>query len=111
MLVSSVIRRIIAEYGNASLVLVLPYMRADYRDNMKEYHEYYSEIEICEKSSTAYFKLAIQIRNRNMADRSDLIICYIQRENGGAYQTVQYAKKQHRKIINLSENFNKSYKK
>ena len=37
-----------------------------------------------------------------MVDRADLIVCCIDREYGGAYQTIQYAQKQNKKIINLA---------
>ena len=49
IIAASVIRRIIKEldYGNASLTLVLPYMKAEYRDNEKEYLTYYDKVEIC----------------------------------------------------------------
>lgn len=79
MLASSAIRRAIKKYsfGNTSFILVLPYLRAEYRDNEQNYLDYYDEVEICEKSSSAHFKSAIQIRNRNMIDRSDLVVCYI----------------------------------
>ena len=105
LLASSVIRRIIVKYGsgNASLILVLPYMRADYRDNTANFLNYYDEVEIYKESSTAYFKSAIQVRNRSMVDRSDLVVCCIQHKSGGAYKTIQYAEKQNRKIINLAE--------
>ena len=48
IIAASVIRRIIKEldYGNASLTLVLPYMKAEYRDNAQEYLTYYDEVEI-----------------------------------------------------------------
>ena len=58
---------------------------------------------ICEESARAHFKGAMQFRNRHMVDRADLIVCYIEHNEGGAYQTVQYAKKQDKKIINLAE--------
>lgn len=57
---------------------------------------------MCEKSSMAHFKAAIQIRNREMLDYADLIICYIERDSGGVYQTIQYAKRQKKRIINLA---------
>lgn len=72
------------------------------RKNEDNFYEYYDEIEICEESSRAHFKSAIQIRNRYMVDRADLVICYIDHENGGAYQTVKYAEKQGKKIINIA---------
>lgn len=88
---------------NNFLVLVLPYMTAEYRNNEKSFEKYYNEIEICQASDTAHFKAAVQIRNREMVDRADLIVCYVAEELGGAYQTIQYAKKQKKKIINLAD--------
>ena len=38
-----------------------------------------------------------------MVDRDDLIICYIEHEKGGAWQTVQYAIKQGKTVINLAQ--------
>lgn len=39
--------------------------------------------------------------NRNIVDRSDLVICCIQYESGGAYRTIQYAEKQGKRIVNI----------
>lgn len=93
---------------NSSLTLVLPYPTAEFENNEDSFYNYYDEIEICEESAVAHFKEAMQIRNRNMVDRADLIICYIERNEGGAYQTVQYAKKQNKTIINLHELLNET---
>ena len=108
LLSASVIRRVAKayDYGNSSLVLVLPYLKADYRDNEQNFREYYNEIEICSKSASSHFKAAIQIRNRYMVDRSDLVVCCIQRKSGGAYKTLMYAEKQGRKIINAAKEIN-----
>lgn len=38
-----------------------------------------------------------------MVDRSDLLVCYIEHNSGGAFQTVQYAKKKNKEIVNLSD--------
>lgn len=105
-IVSSVIRRTAKKcaFGNTALVLVLPCMRAEYRDNEQSFHDYYDEVEVCTESSTAHFKAAIQIRNRSMIDRSDLVVCCIERKSGGAYKTIQYAKKNNKKILNVAEN-------
>lgn len=88
-------------YGNTSLVLVLPYERAEYRDNRESFEQYYDEVEICEKSSKVHPKAAIFERNKSMVDRSDLVICAIEHNGGGAYKAVSYAEKQDKKIINL----------
>ena len=102
--VSSAVRRAKRHYrdDNNFLVLVLPYQKAEYLNNAEYFEEYYDEIEICQASAKAHFKGAIQIRNREMVDRADLIVCCIDHEYGGAYQTIQYAQKQNKKIINLA---------
>ena len=103
ILAASVVKRVKKQmdYGNCSLIWVLPYMKAEFRDNEKNYLEYYDDVEVCEQSAKAHFKSAMQIRNRAMVDRSDLVICCIQHKSGGAYKTVQYATKQNKNIFNL----------
>ena len=102
---SSAVLRVRKRYrdDNSSLILVLPYPKADYLNNVEYYEEYYSEIEISHAASVAHPKAAIQIRNREMVDRADLILCAIDREKGGAWQTVQYAIRQGKTVINLAE--------
>jgi len=103
--VSSSIRYVKREYraDNSAHVLVLPYMTAEYRRNKKYFEKYYDEIMVFEDSCTAHYKAAIQTRNRGMVDRADLVICYVEAESGGAYQTMCYAEKSGKKIINLAE--------
>ena len=105
LLTASAIKRAVRQYGygNTSLILVLPYITAEYRDNELSYLNYYDEVEVCSESSDAHYKSAIQVRNRCMVDRSNLIVCCIQRKIGGAYKTVQYALKQGKQVRNLSD--------
>ena len=105
LLAASAIRRAVNQYGygNTSIILVLPYMKAEYRDNEKEYLNYYDEVEVCAESAEAHPKSAIQVRNRGIVDRSDLVICCIQHKSGGAYWAVRYAEKQGKKIVNLAD--------
>ena len=104
-LVSSAIRRAVDAYGcgNTSHILVLPYERAEYRDNRESYKTYYDEVEICSESANAHPKAAIFERNKQMIMRADLIICAIEHGSGGAYAVVKYAEKQGKSIINLCE--------
>ncbi len=101
--VSSAVRRVQKNYrdDNSSLCLVLPYSTAEYLNNQNYFERYYGEIEILD--TKAHPKAAIGARNRQMADRADMIICYIKNKNGGAYQSVRYAAEQNKKIINLAE--------
>ena len=104
-LVSSTIKRVKREFrdDNCTQILVLPYNSAEFQNNEESFAKYYDEIEICPESHAAHFKAAIQTRNRAMIDRSDLIICYIGHNSGGAYQSVQYALKQGKEVINLAD--------
>lgn len=101
-LCSSCVRRAIADYatGNASLILVLPYERADYRNNKESFEQYYDEVQICYEASQAHPKGAIFERNRQMIDCSDLIICAVD-HSGGAAMAAKYAVQQGKKVINL----------
>ena len=103
-LVSSVVRRCKREYrsDNSAHVLVLPYVTAEFRDNEDSFREYYDEIEICETAAGGHFKGAHQKRNREMVDRSHLVVCCIQHESGGAWQTIKYAQKQSIPYININ---------
>ena len=104
-IVSSTVIRMKKRSGdnNCALVWVMPYINAEYENNNESFDNYYDEIEICEESSCAHFKWAIQTRNRHMVDRASLLICFVDHESGGAYQTLKYAKKQRKSIINLAE--------
>ena len=81
---------------------VLPYVTADFRDHEDDYRAYYDEIEIC-NSSGRHYKAAFQARNRNMVDRSDLVVFFVERHEGGAYQTMRYAMQQDKQYINLAD--------
>ena len=65
-------------YGNVSHILVLPYERADYRDNKENYEQYYDEVQICAESSGVHYKAAILERNKSMVRASGqniVVIC------------------------------------
>ena len=100
ILAASVIHRCKRHYrcDNSSLVLVLPYMKADFRDNEESYREYFDEVEVF---SGTHYKSAFQQRNRVMICRSDLAIFAVNKTEGGAYSTTKYAAAQRIEIINL----------
>ena len=101
--VSSAVLRVRKNYrdDNSSLVLMLPYATAEYLNNEEYFHRFYTDVEISYKASRAYPKSAIQIRNREMVDRANLVICYIEENRGGALKTVQYAIRKGKDIIKL----------
>lgn len=93
LLAASVIHRCKRTFrsDNSSLVWVMPYPTAEYRDNESAFRAYYDEIEICSEASGKHFKNAFQLRNRSMIDRSDLAVFYVQRKSSGAWKTLEYA--------------------
>ena len=48
-------------------------------------------------------KFAIAKRNEWMMENADLVIAYVNRNYGGAYQSLQIAKRRKKKIINIGE--------
>lgn len=102
ILATSVIKRCRRSIGgdNSTMTLVLPYTTAELRNDEKSLLDYYGEIEVCEAAAASHYKKSLQIRNRAMVDRSDLVIFCVAK-SGGAYQTLQYAAKQGVNYINL----------
>ena len=71
-------------------------------NNMENFETYYDEIEICGSAASSHPKGAFQIRNRQMVKRSNLVVFYVDHTGGGAYQTMRYAQKEKKNILNLA---------
>ena len=82
---------------NCDLTLVLPYTVA----NIEYYEKYYDSIIIPEILCYAHPKTAITLKNQWMIERSDLVILNVERNCGGAYSALKYAKKLNKPILNL----------
>lgn len=87
---------------NNSLIWIMPYLTAKYRNNEEAFNNYYDEIEVGSSLATGHYKSAFRIRNRNMVDRSDFVVFCVNHSFGGAYQTMCYAQKQGKQMINLT---------
>lgn len=101
---SSAIRRAQESLGtnNSAHILVLPYMTAEYRENEATFHAFYDEVEIYSAEKT-HFKSAITKRNRHMAERADIVLCYVKEKEGGAADAVKYAYSIGKTVINFAE--------
>ena len=80
-----------------SLTLVLPYPVK----NMEYYEKYYDDIIIYEADEKTHPKRAITERNCWMINQSDLVIAYVEKQDGGAYQAVKYAQSQFKELVML----------
>lgn len=98
---ATVVKRVQKAIGkeNSAFICVLPYAERD----MEYYEKYYDAVIIPECVRKTHPKGAITKRNRWMVEQADLFICYVEREKGGAYAALQYAKKLEKKIRNLAE--------
>ena len=85
------------------LYLVEPYMSVQLNRNKEYYAELYDDIIIPIELMGAHPKAAIIKRNRLMVDWSDILIAFVYRDFGGALQTLCYAQRKHKRIINLGE--------
>ena len=75
----------------------MPYEKAEYTNNAEDFEKYYDYVEVCAESKKAHPKQAIQVRNRYMVDKSDLVVFWVEHKKGGAYQTMKYTKNMKRK--------------
>ncbi len=101
---SSVLRiRRKIRHDNSALILVLPYSNSEYLNNKDNFNNYYTDIEFSQKALKTHPKAAIQMRNCDMVDRADLIIFYVEHKSGGAWQTMQYALRKGKMVLNLAE--------
>lgn len=89
--------------SNSEMNWVQAYPSAVYAHNTDSFDDYYSNVELCAEAADAHPKAAIQIRNRHMVDRSDLVVFYVERQQGGAFQAMRYAVKVGKEIVNLAE--------
>lgn len=104
LLAASAVRRCREKRGGetCTLNLILPYFSREYRDNEEEFNRYYDSVELYKKANDIHFKNAIGIRNRAMVDRSDMVICCVSTNSGGAYTAVRYAEGKRLPVINLA---------
>lgn len=86
-------------HPNVSLVYVTPYFCDPH---LKEKAQAYDSI-LYPPLENVPPKFAISHRNKYMVENSDLVIAFISRKHGGAYQTYAHAQKKGRTIVNLAE--------
>ena len=89
---------------NVQLYLIEPYLHAGLNQDKDYYEKYYDGIIIPQELVGVHPKAAIQKRNRWMVDQAELMIAFVYRDYGGAFETLKYAKRKSAvRIINLAE--------
>ena len=97
-------RELKREYSNIEVVYVTPYISLSEQRKIKELQRQ----GLCDASlyppiENTPPRFAILKRNEWMMANADLIIAYVNRSYGGAYQSLVTAKRKNKKIINICE--------
>lgn len=89
------------KYPNIKLTQSLAYLPI--KKDPYQTNTWYDDTVFLEGLETAPKRFAISKRNRLMVQHSEVIICYIRTDHGGAYTAVHYAEKQGKTILNCTE--------
>lgn len=92
------------EQHNCKVVFITPYVIESYKHKIKSISntEFYDSI-IYPPLEKVPFRFAISRRNEWMVDQADVIIAYVKYTHGGAYKSMEYAKRKNKNIINLAQ--------
>jgi hypothetical protein len=96
----NIVRRFQQVDKSISLTLVAPYMMRKFNTEKEWYNMRYDNILIPDLGEVHY-KQAITKRNFWLADHSDIIIAYVNKDYGGAVRMYHYAVKRQYNIVNL----------
>lgn len=99
------VRRLKKKYPdlNIRLSLVLPYMTNQINRDKEYLESRFDDIIIPMDLIGVHYKAAIKKRNRWMVDQADKVLAYVYRDFGGAYDTIKYALRTGKPVLNLAE--------
>ena len=101
-LFSSAVRKAKRCYPNIKLICVKPYMTKDINENGEYLYTLYDDIIIPTELADIHYKTVITERNRWMISKSDIVIIYLNRNYGGTYNALKYARKQNKTVIRFT---------
>lgn len=103
---SKVVLKLRKEIPQIKLILVLPCLSQAQKWSIRD-QEIYEGIKVqADKivyTSQDYTRGCMLKRNRHLVDHSGTCVCYMTKSEGGTAYTVNYARKQNLKIINLAD--------
>ena len=94
-LAAQIARKLRTNHGGLKVVLVIPYL------NRNADTAGYNEI-VYPPLEAVPLRFAISRRNEWMVEQADVVVSYVTHDWGGAYKTMEYARKKHKRIINYS---------
>ena len=91
-------------HKNCEIVFVTPYITESKQKDLRVLIEskQYDAI-LYPPLEAVPLKFAISKRNEWMMSQADLVIAYVAHTHGGAYKTLEYARRKKKQIVNLAE--------
>ena len=105
-LAAQTVLRLRENYPEIRLILVLPcrdQTRGWKQADVAEYDRIMKAADKVTYTSEQYYSGCMHKRNRHLVDNSSLCICYLTEQSGGTAYTVNYARSQGLKIVNVAE--------
>ena len=103
-LCAKVCRDIAAERKNCEVLLITPYLTESQQKKLSEIQKtkLYDNI-LYPPIENVPPRFAILKRNEWMINEADFVIAFVSHTYGGAYKTLNFAKRKHKRILNLAE--------
>lgn len=98
------ILRLKKTYKDITLCACIPFTGQDNYYSCKEKLRYENILKACDEKivlSDGYYNGCMHMRNRYLVDNSDVLVSYLRQNRGGTYYTVNYARKNNKKIIEI----------
>lgn len=90
-----------SQFPMVTRVFITPYKTMTLASQVRKKEGIYDEV-IYPPIEHTPTRFAIIARNHYMIDQADLVIAYVKEKRGGAYATLEYAKRKNKRIINLA---------
>ena len=100
------------KHKDIQLICALPYEKQDSGYPIDWQQRYKYVLKKCNQKviiSEEYHKACFQQRNMYMVDNSDFVICWYDGKSGGTRNTLKYAQKKSRTVINININYNEDF--
>lgn len=98
---SGAVRRTKSENKSIKLILVRPYMTNELNKNKELYYYDYDDIIIPTELDGLHPKQILTKRNQWMIDQCDVVVGYVYRNFGGAYNSIKYAEKKGKTVLRV----------
>jgi uncharacterized phage-like protein YoqJ len=96
------------KYNDIKLICAIPFKEHGNSLSQNWRKRFFEILNHCDEFSyisDEYNKQVYQIRNKFMVDNSDFVVCWYDGKLGGTRNTLKYAAKKHRVIININLNY------